>query len=158
MFFVITSILGLSCAGLPTGHPTIPMRGANGHIDMPLFGIGTWLFNDTVAETAVAKAFTLGYRHVDTASMYNNAIGVGRALKSSKLNREDFFVTSKIPVGLNITATEQGMQQNLEQLQLDYVDLMLIHVPATGQKARQEQWLALEKFAKAGKAKAIGVS
>merc|ERR1712039_921636 len=96
--------------------------------------------------------------HVDTAYVYGNAKGVGKALQKANLERTDLFVTSKIPIGLNISATVAGMHQNLAELQVDYVDLMLIHIPATGAAARQEQWLALEAFAKAGKAKAIGVS
>merc|ERR1712232_1337801 len=106
----------------------------------------------------VVTAFKVGYRHVDTAHFYANAVGVGQALRKLGLPRDQYFVTTKAPIGLNISATVQGMYENFKQLQLDYVDLMLIHIPATGAQARQEQWLALEKFAKAGKAKAIGVS
>jgi len=125
---------------------------------MPLVGIGTWQYNDSVAEDAVSKALSVGYRHVDTAVMYGNAVGVGRALQKANLAREEYFVTSKIPVGLNISATVVGMHENLAQMQLDYVDLMLVHIPATGAQARKEQWQALEAFALEGKARAIGVS
>lgn len=142
----------------PEHLPSVPIRGVQGQVALPLLGIGTWQYNDTVAENVVATAFQQGYRHVDTAVVYANAVGVGRALQKSGLRRQEYFVTSKIPIGLNITATVEGMYQNLDQLQLDYVDLMLVHIPATGRQARQEQWLALEKFAKAGKARAIGVS
>merc|ERR1719160_478771 len=77
--------------------------------------------------------------------------------------RNEFFVTSKIPGGLNASATEAALNQALEQLGLEYVDLMLIHFPASwtgvgGAALRKEEWLALEKWAKAGKARAIGVS
>jgi len=130
---------------------------------MPLVGLGTWQYNDSVAEAAVTVALQVGFRHIDTALGYDNQVGVGAALKKSKMPRRDFFVTSKIPGGLNASATEAALDLALQQLQLDYVDLMLIHFPATwagvgGAAMRKEEWLALEKWAKAGKARAIGVS
>jgi len=88
---------------------------------------------------------------------------VGAALKKVALPRQDFFVTSKIPGGLNSSATTAALNLALSQLGLEYVDLMLLHFPATwggvgGPAGRKEQWLALEKWAKSGKARAIGVS
>jgi len=116
-----------------------------------------------VTEAAIGEAFKVGFRHIDTALGYNNQVGVGAALKKSSLLRRDYFVTSKIPGGLNASATEAALDLALQQLGLEYVDLMLIHFPATwtgdgGAAGRKEEWLALEKWAKAGKARAIGVS
>merc|ERR1719162_1426837 len=133
---------------------------------MPLFGIGTWQYNDTVTQAAVATAFKLGYRHVDTAFDYGNLVGVGKALKASGVSREEFFVTSKVPGGLNASASTLALDQSLDQLGLEFVDLMLIHWPAgmnaaglpNGPAQRQESWQALEAWAKKGKALAIGVS
>jgi len=148
---------------LPESYPTIPMRGVEGMVDMPLVGLGTWQYNSSVAEGALTDALQIGFRHVDTALGYGNQVGVGAALKKSKLAREQIFVTSKIPGGLNASATEAALDLSLQQLGLDYVDLMLIHFPATwtgvgGAAGRKEEWLALEKWAKAGKARAIGIS
>jgi len=115
------------------------------------------------AEYEVSTAFEMGYRHVDTALVYENHVGVGKALAASGLPREDYFVTTKIPGGLDASATEQQLDECLDELKLDYVDLMLIHYPSDwdgngGPAARKEEWLALEKWAKSGKARAIGVS
>lgn len=132
-------------------------------MDMPLVGLGTWQYNDSVAAAAVTAALQVGFRHIDTALGYGNQVGVGAALKQSQLQREEFFVTSKIPGGLNASATESSLNLALHQLGLSYVDLMLIHFPATwggagGAAMRKEEWLALEKWAKSGKARAIGIS
>jgi len=163
----VLCLLSSASAGLPPSYPSVPMNGVSGkQIPMPLFGIGTWLYNDTVAKAAVETAFGLGYRHVDTAFDYGNLVGVGQALKASGVPRSEYFVTSKVPGGLNASATAQALQQSMDQLGLDFVDLMLLHFPAgmnqqglpNGPAQRQESWLALEKFAKSGKAHAIGVS
>lgn len=145
------------------GYPSVPMNGVEGKMEMPLVGLGTWQYNNTVAGKAVIEALSVGYRHVDTALGYGNQVGVGAALKSSNLERHEYFVTSKIPGGLNASATESSLNLVLQQLGLSYVDLMLIHFPATweghgGPALRKEEWLALEKWAKAGNARAIGVS
>lgn len=150
-------------AWLPRNYPTIPMSGVDGQMDMPLVGLGTWQYNSSVAKSAVTEALKIGFRHIDTALGYDNQVGVGAALKESNLQRNEFFVTSKIPGGLNASATEASLNQALDQLGLAYVDLMLIHFPATwggkgGAAGRKEEWLALEKWAKEGKARAIGVS
>lgn len=153
--------------GLPAGYPSVSMKAADGSIKMPLIGLGTWQYNSSVAEQAVVDAFRLGYRHVDTAYVYRNQEGVGagiaRASKAGNLSRQDLFVTSKVPGGLDENATWAALEESLKQLGLDYVDLMLIHWPspgmtAKGADARMQQWLTLEKIAKQGKTRAIGVS
>jgi diketogulonate reductase-like aldo/keto reductase len=145
--------------------PTTTLAGVSGDVDFPLVGLGTWLYNNSITEAAVKLAFANGYRHVDTAYIYENHVGVGKALKATGLSRSEFFVTSKIPGGLNATASAAALAQSLRDLNLDYVDLMLLHFPATmdekaagGPEGRRTSWRALEEFAKAGKAKAIGVS
>ena len=148
----------LIISGLPRGYPSTPVRGVSASVDMPMVGLGTWLYNASVARAAVASALTMSYRHVDTALGYNNQVGVGQALASSGLLREEYFVTSKIPGGLNESATTAALELSLAQLQLKQVDLMLIHWPGKDKATRQAQWLALEAWARQGKARAVGVS
>lgn len=166
--FVATafSILAASDA-LPAGYPTTKVKGVTGSVDMPMVGLGTWQYDDATAKTAIMDAFELGYRAVDTALIYGNHVGVGQgitaAAKAAGLQRQDYFLTSKIPGGLNASATQAALAESLEQLDVEFVDLMLLHFPAAfsgegGSKLRKEEWLALEKWAKAGKARAIGVS
>lgn len=163
MLHISACCFGLAAAGLPDSYPSVPMNGLDGKMAMPLVGLGTWQYSDDVAEQATIDAFKIGFRHVDTALGYRNQVGVGKALKKVGLEREQFFVTSKIPGGTNSSATAANLDLALEQLQLEYVDLMLVHYPATwggegGAAIRKEEWLAMEKWAKAGKAKAIGIS
>lgn len=157
------ALVGYATAGLPQDYPSIPMKGVHGEIRMPLVGLGTWQYNDSRAEASLTEALKLGYRHVDTANGYGNQVGVGAALKKSMLPRDEYFVTGKIPGGLNASSTETELEKALQELGLSYVDLMLLHFPATwggegGAASRKEEWLALEKWAKAGKARAIGIS
>jgi diketogulonate reductase-like aldo/keto reductase len=148
--------------------PTIPIAP---DVHMPLVGIGTWLYNSTVAQGAVSTALSLGYRHIDTALGYDNQVGVGKAIAAGisglGIQRSDLFVVSKIPGGLSSADTASNLSLALEQLfpkdPSAYVDLMLVHFPATwsgvgGKALRQAEWVGLEAFAKAGKAKAIGIS
>mmetsp|Transcript_37247 Transcript_37247/g.69490 ORF Transcript_37247/g.69490 Transcript_37247/m.69490 type:complete len:324 (-) Transcript_37247:95-1066(-) len=164
MLFVAAFLsLGQLCVGLPSGIPVVPIKGVEGVVQFPLLGIGTWQYNDSVAKDTVVSAFNLGYRHVDTADVYQNQKGVGQALAELKLERDQFFVTSKIPGGLNASATMAVADSCLRDLGLKYVDLMLIHFPADfgkngSAKERQTEWKALEDWAKSGKARAIGVS
>ena len=160
---VAATLMVVCRAELPLGYPSTPMRGIdNGTVRMPLVGMGTWLYNDTVAEQAVRTAFATGYRHVDTALTYGNQAGVGRALAASEIARHEYFLTSKIPGAVNdsAVATTNALNECLSLLQQDYVDLMLIHWPGktTTKHGRQTQWLALESWAKAGHARAIGIS
>jgi diketogulonate reductase-like aldo/keto reductase len=160
-------------AAAVAGSAAVPervLKGVQGQqVGMPMVGIGTWEFNDSVVIEALPAAFRMGYRHVDTALVYENQVGVGGALRqvTSELNmkREEYFVTSKIPGGLNASATVASLDLCLSQLGLDYVDLMLIHFPASmdskaagGPTSRQEEWKALQAWAKTGKARAVGVS
>eukprot|EP00959_Pyramimonas_sp_CCMP1952_P019778 417748-Pyramimonas_sp.AAC.1 len=130
-------------------------------VHMPMVGLGTWLYNSSRAKHAVELALKVGYTHVDTALMYENQKGVGEALAG--FPRDSFFVTTKIPGGLNFSAASAAIQQDLDELQLDYIDLLIVHFPATwpgegGKQMRQEGWKAMEEFVKKGKLRAIGVS
>jgi len=145
--------------------PTITIgKDAKGEaVELPMTGIGTWQYNDTVAEAAVTLALSLGYTHIDTAIGYNNQLGIAKALKASSRPRDSYFVTSKIPGGLDYASATKTLEQSLDQLGIAYTDMMLVHFPATwggkgGKALRQAGWKALEDFYKAGKTRAIGIS
>jgi len=146
--------MALFGAGTATSVPNIKL---NTGAEMPMISLGTWQYNDATAEAAVKLALQTGFNHIDTAAGYHNQQGVGKALKG--VDRSSYFLTTKVPDG-NYAATKKAMQTDLDQLGLDYVDLMLVHFPPRGNscKAMQDQWRALEEFYKAGKAKAVGVS
>lgn len=139
---------------------------ANG-VKIPKVGFGTWQTPDgDVAYEAVSNALKAGYRHIDTAKVYGNEESVGRAIKDSEIVREDFFITTKCPAE---TKTYEGVladfDSSLKRLQLDYVDLYLIHAPwswrTIGQsddEGNKEAWRAFENIYESGRAKAIGIS
>ncbi|WP_299314480.1 aldo/keto reductase [uncultured Aquimarina sp.] len=127
-------------------------------IGMPYFGLGVYLSdNDQEVVDAVQWALDAGYRHIDTASIYKNEEGVGRAIHQSNVCREEIFVVSKVwNSDQGYESTLKAFDKSLERLQLDYLDLYLIHWPVEGKYI--ETWKALEKLYKDGKIKAIGVS
>jgi 2,5-diketo-D-gluconate reductase A len=136
---------------------SIPTHKLNNGVDMPMMSIGTWQYDSATAEQVVKDALSVGFNHIDTANNYNNQKGVGAALKG--VNRESYFLTTKIPSGSG-SQTRSYLEQDLSELGLEYVDLMLVHYPPRGNScsSMQDQWAAMEDFYKAGKAKAIGVS
>lgn len=129
----------------------------NTGVDMPCIGFGTWELSRSEALESGATALKTGYRLIDTAKIYGNEDTVGQAVKGSGMPREDIFVTTKLwNDDQSYDAACQALDASLERLGLDYVDLYLIHWPAT--RKRGEAWKALGDLQKAGKAKAIGVS
>ena len=125
---------------------------------MPLFGLGVWAANPgQETQDAVSCALEVGYRHIDTASMYGNEQDVGSALNACGVPRNEIFVTTKV------WETEQGYEptlrafgQSQQKLGLEFVDLYLIHWPVEGQ--RVDTWQALERLQNEGRVKSIGVS
>ena len=125
---------------------------------MPLFGLGVWAANPgQETQDAVSCALEVGYRHIDTASMYGNEQDVGSALNACEVPRNEIFVTTKV------WETEQGYEptlrafgQSQQKLGLEFVDLYLIHWPVEGQ--RVDTWQALERLQNEGRVKSIGVS
>ncbi|NUR63026.1 MAG: aldo/keto reductase [Catenulispora sp.] len=128
-------------------------------VRIPQLGYGVWQIPDTQAYDAVTTALETGYRHLDTASAYENESGVGRAVRESGLPREDVFITTKLWNGDHGYDTAlRAFDQSLDRLGTDYVDLYLIHWPVPEQDLYIETWRALEKIAADGRARAIGVS
>lgn len=137
-------------------------------VTVPKIGFGTWQIPDgEVAYGAVSYALEAGYRHIDTAQIYGNEASVGRAIADSGLAREDIFLTTKVwndKIGYEDTLA--SVEESMQKLQVDYLDLLLIHWPnpkasreTIGWKKRNAQvWKALEELYRAGKVKVIGVS
>jgi 2,5-diketo-D-gluconate reductase A len=126
-------------------------------VEIPQLGFGVWQVPDDEAERAVTTALEYGYRHIDTAKLYRNEEGVGRAVRASGIPREKLFVTTKLWNDDHGRA-EQAFGESLARLGLDYVDLYLIHWPAPRQDLYVQAWRSLEKIYRDGRAKAIGVS
>lgn len=127
---------------------------------MPLLGMGTFRLKDQVAYDAVQLALAAGYRHIDTAQIYGNEADVGRAISASGLARADIFLTSKIWLE-NLTADKflPSLAQSLQDLQTDYLDLLLIHWPPAADGVPMRTYLAELASAKAqGLVRHIGVS
>jgi diketogulonate reductase-like aldo/keto reductase len=127
-------------------------------VEIPWLGLGVLRTPEGEAvENAVRWALEAGYRSIDTATVYENETGVGRAIKQSGLPREDLFVTSKVwNTDQGYETTLKAFEASLKQLDLDYLDLYLVHWPVKDKF--QESWRALETLYNAGRVRAIGVS
>lgn len=121
-------------------------------------GYGVWRVEDDAAEVAVGKALNAGYRHIDTARIYGNEAGVGRAVAASEIAREDLFITTKVwNSDQGYDKTIAAAEASLERLGLEYVDLYLIHWLQPKRGTYVDTWKALIQLQKDGKAKSIGV-
>ncbi|MCM2580898.1 MULTISPECIES: glyoxal/methylglyoxal reductase [Bacillus] len=127
-------------------------------VEMPWFGLGVFkVENGSEATESVKAAIKNGYRSIDTAAIYKNEEGVGIGIKESGVAREELFITSKVwNEDQGYETTLAAFEKSLERLQLDYLDLYLIHWP--GKDKFKDTWRALEKLYKDGKIRAIGVS
>lgn len=127
-------------------------------VAMPYFGLGVYLSEDgQEVINAVRWAIEAGYRHIDTAAIYNNEKGVGEGIQQSGINREELFVVSKVwNADQGYESTLKAFNESLRRLQLDYLDLYLIHWPVEGKY--KETWRALEHLYREKKIRAIGVS
>lgn len=138
----------------------------NNGIKMPVIGFGVWRIPEgEEVVNAVKCALNAGYRIIDTAMIYNNEEGVGRAIKESGIPREEIFVTTKLwNVDQGYENALKAIDVSLAKLGLSYVDLYLIHWPTASADTkeslnkREETWKAMEEIYRSGKAKAIGVS
>jgi diketogulonate reductase-like aldo/keto reductase len=125
-------------------------------VRMPLLGLGTWLAGGREAYQAARLALEIGYRHIDTATMYGNEVQIGRAVADSGVPREAVFITTKLPPG-NVGREPATIEASLRALSLEHVDLWLIHWPPGG-RARPDVWDRLLEIQRAGLARAVGVS
>lgn len=138
----------------------------NNGIQIPCVGYGTFRTPADVAEKAVSEAIAAGYRHIDTAAVYGNEEAVGKGIKDSGVDRQDLFVTSKLwNDNRGYDETKKAFQASLDRLQLDYLDLYLIHWPANQKqfgtdaaKINADTWRAMEDLYHEGKIRAIGLS
>lgn len=144
------------------------MKMYNG-VNIPDVGLGTWLIpNDKVTEI-IKTAVRLGYRHIDTAQAYGNEEGVGKGIKECGVPREELYITTKVQAEIkDYQGAYDSVIESLRKLDLDYIDLVLIHSPEPWREFRKAKsdyfeenlqvWRALERLYKEGKVKAIGIS
>lgn len=131
----------------------------NNGVEMPQLGFGVWQVPDDEAESAVATALEAGYRSIDTAAVYGNEEGTGKAIAASGIARDELFVTTKLwNTDQGYDSTLRAFDASLEKLGLDYVDLYLIHWPLPSEGLAVDTYKAFEKIRADGRAKSIGVS
>ncbi|MFF4158848.1 aldo/keto reductase [Streptomyces sp. NPDC001678] len=139
--------------------PTITL---NNGVEMPQLGFGVWQVADDEATAAVSTALEAGYRSIDTAAIYENETGTGKALAASGIARDELFVTTKLWNSANETWTRDSVLRefdaSLAKLGLDYIDLYLIHWPRAMREDYVTIWRAFAEIAESGRAKAVGVS
>jgi 2,5-diketo-D-gluconate reductase A len=135
-------------------QPTISLNDGN---VIPQLGFGVWQVPNEEAAKVVGTAISTGYRSIDTAAIYGNEIGVGKAIAASPVHRGELFITTKLWNDQHTNA-RSALNESLSRLALDQVDLYLIHWPKPRQNAYVEAWKALVKLKEEGRAKSIGVS
>lgn len=128
----------------------------NNGVKIPVLGFGVFKIEDKDTEKAVLQAFEAGYRHIDTAQIYENEQGVGKAVNNSGINREEIFVTTKIwTENVSYDGVLASFERSLKRLNLDYVDMLLIHKPYNDVYGA---WRAMQKLYEEGLVRAIGLS
>lgn len=136
--------------------PTVTLN--NGQ-QIPQLGLGVYKLETDIAEGLIHQAIEAGYRRIDTASFYGNESEVGAGVRTSGLAREELFVTTKIwNEDQGYDRTLAAIDESLSRLDIDYIDMLLIHWPKPEQDLYLETWLAFEKALAAGKLRGIGVS
>ncbi|MER5897647.1 aldo/keto reductase [Streptomyces sp. NPDC001876] len=138
---------------------TVPTVTLNNGIAIPQLGFGVFQVPDDETTAAVSAALDAGYRSIDTAAVYGNEAGVGRALADSGIPREELFVTTKLwNADQGYDSALAAFDASLAELGLDYVDLYLIHWPTPARDLYPDSWRALEKLLADGRIRAAGVS
>lgn len=127
----------------------------NNGVDIPILGYGTFQIPSSIAEECVLNALSVGYRMIDTAAAYFNEKEIGRAIKKSKISREEIFVVTKVWIqDAGYENTMKAFYTSLKNLDLDYIDLYLIHQPYGDYYG---SWKAMEELYRKGEIRAIGV-
>lgn len=138
--------------------PEVSLRTGSSEIRMPQLGFGVWEVPEAEVTDALAHAFKVGYRSVDTAMIYQNEAGVGRAIADSGLARDEIFLTTKVwNSDQGHDATLAALDASLERLQQDFVDLYLIHWPMPERDTYVDTWKAMLKLRDEGRTRAVGV-
>ncbi|NEE04739.1 aldo/keto reductase [Phytoactinopolyspora halotolerans] len=139
-----------------TDVPTITL---NNGVQIPQLGFGVFKVDPEVTKETTLAALDVGYRHIDTAEMYGNEKQVGEAIRDSRIDRDDVFVTSKLNNGYHAyNDALRAFDRTIADLDIDYVDLFLIHWPLPKVGDFVETWRALEEIYRSGRCRAIGVS
>ncbi|MFF1464818.1 aldo/keto reductase [Streptomyces sp. NPDC058330] len=139
--------------------PAVPDVTLNNGVRIPQLGFGTFQIPPEQTRETTSAALEAGYRHIDTAQMYGNEKEVGQAVRDSGLDRTDVFVTSKLNNDAHARDDAlKAFDRSMEELDLDYLDLFLIHWPLPGKGDFVETWNVLEEIYRSGRVKAIGVS
>jgi len=137
----------------------VPNITLNNGVEIPQLGFGVFQIKPEETKDATLAAFEVGYRHIDTAEMYGNERGVGEAVRASGIDRGEIFVTSKLNNGFHDPDdAAKAFQQTIDTLDIDYLDLFLMHWPLPGVGDFVETWKAMERMLETGKVRAIGVS
>jgi 2,5-diketo-D-gluconate reductase A len=138
---------------------TIPTITLNDGVEIPQLGFGVWQVPPAEVKVATQVALEVGYRHIDTAEMYGNEVGVGEAVRESGLDRGEIFVTSKLNNGFHDPAEAMvAFEKTLSDLNIGYLDLFLIHWPMPAVGDFVDTWKALEAMKATGTVRSIGVS
>jgi len=138
---------------------TVPAVKLNDGNHIPQLGYGVWQVGNDEAVTAVSEALKVGYRHIDTAAIYGNEEGTGKAINESGISRSDIYLTTKLwNKEQGYESTLKAFDASLKKLGTDYVDLYLIHWPLPSKDLFMDTWRAFIKIKEEGRAKSIGVS
>ena len=141
----------------------------NNGLEIPKLALGTWLIDDDKVAEAVRQAIKIGYRHIDTAQAYGNERGVGKGVRTCGISRDQIFVTSKVAAeNKTYESTSNSINETLRKMNLDYIDMMIIHSPQPWVDVNQSDnryfeenrqvWKAMEDAVEVGKVRTIGVS
>ncbi|MDT0213478.1 aldo/keto reductase [Rothia sp. ARF10] len=136
----------------------ITLTSGTQQVTIPQVGFGVWQVPDDEVDAAVLAALETGYRHIDTAKLYDNEAGVGRALASTDVPRDEIFVTTKVwPSEFGAQETVDSFNGSMDRLGLETLDLFLLHWPFPQQDRYVDAWKALQGLRDAGRVRAIGV-
>mgnify|MGYP001401415151 CR=1 FL=1 len=137
----------------------VPLITLNNGVEMPQLGFGVWQVPPDETATAVGTALEAGYRSIDTAAIYGNEEGVGRAVAASGIPRDELFITTKVwNSDQGYDSTLRALDTSLQKLGMDHVDLYLIHWPTPARDKYVDTYRAFEKILSEGRARSIGVS